>query len=493
MKRIIIMLLIACSAITTMSADPTAAHQKKPTNVIFTLNAIIQKFGLNEGQVFSVNRNPNTGIMESSTKIVPFSCPTNDMKNDNVLNAVSINFQKEEPLSYQFQHIQPGSNENIYLMVIDNDGKSNNVRIRSNKRQEMWMMCTKNPENPQLRDAYAVTWELSEDKQKAVGTVYMITSLRPDVYVKNLETSKKTFKIEGRVDENIKDSLYNIYIANTAEELENIGDDDYVACVPVINKRFEWQTELDHPVVGRLRCIFPDGELCSAWINLDFVPGETYRITVHNGYYDEDQDYERRVGRQSGKSLLNERQSRGIDDVVVDDVVVDDVVADDVAIDTIPGYSEPVTPRQSSRWEPTPEQKMQVEAKAMAVKANMDAIKATYASLETYFKMKSLTGTDPIFAQITKLNKELDAKFQDFIKYLKGLDVPPTEKAEKTNTIGDIYKEFLKFYTEQNQGFTEMYKEVGVLTKAAQKTQKYINGLTEKYLKEMSKAVMGAE
>lgn len=493
MKRIIIMLLIACSAITTMSADPTAAPQKKPANVIATLNAIIQKFGMNEGQIFSVNRNPNTGIMESSTKIVPFSCPTNDVKNDNVLNAVSINFQKEEPLSYQFQHIQPGSNENIYLMVIDNDGKSNNVRIRSNKRQEMWMMCTKNPENPQLRDAYAVTWELSEDKQKTVGTVYMITSLRPDVYVKNLETSKKTFKIEGRVDENIKDSLYNIYIANTAEELANIGDDDYVACVPVINKRFEWQTELDHPVVGRLRCIFPDGELCSAWINLDFVPGETYRITVHNGYYDEDRDYERRVGRQSGKSLLNERQRRGIDDVVDDDVAVDDVVDDDVAIDTIPGYSEPVTPRQSSKWEPKPEQKMQVEAKGMALKANMDAIKATYASLETYFKMKSLTGTDPIFAQITKLNKELDAKFQDFIKYLKGLDVPPTEIVEKNKAIGEIHKEILKFYTEQNQGFTEMYKEVGVLTKAAQKTQKYINGLTEKYLKEMSKIVMGAE
>ena len=285
------------------------------------------------------------------------------------------------------------------------------------------------------------------------------------------------------MDADIKDSLYNIYIANTAEELENIGDDDYVACVAVINKRFEWQTELDHPVVGRLRCIFPDGELCSAWINLDFVPGETYRITVHNGYYDEDQDYERRVGRQSGKSLLNERQSRGIDDVV----------ADDVAIDTIPGYSEPVTPRQSSRWEPKLEQMMQIEAKGMAFKANMDAIKATYASLEPHFKMKSLTGSERIFAQITKLNKELDAKFQDFIKYLKGLDVPPTEIVEKNKAIGEIHKEILKFYTEQNQGFTEMYKEVGVLTKAAQKTQKYINGLTEKYLKEMSNAIMGAK
>ena len=504
MKRILIMLLIACSAITTMSADPTAAPQKKPANVIATLNAIIQKFGMNEGQIFSVNRNPNTGIMESSTKIVPFSCPTNDVKNDNVLNAVSINFQKEEPLSYQFQHIQPGSNENIYLMVIDNDGKSNNVRIRSNKRQEMWMMCTKNPENPQLRDAYAVTWELSEDKQKTVGTVYMITSLRPDLYQKNMSSAgllsdnKNTFTIDGRVGYDLKDSLYVVYMADTAEELNNLKDSDFVATMPVVNKRFTFSVELDKPKVGRIRTVMPDGSLCELWTNLDFVPGETYRITTHNGYYDEDRDYEQRVGRYSGKSLLNERQSRGIDDMVVDDVVVDDVVDDDVAVDdvvvdTTPGLG-PVTPRQSSRWEPKPEQKMQLEAKAMALKANMDAIKATYASLEPHFKMKSLTGSDRIFEQITKLNKELDAKFQDFIqdfiKYLKGLDVPPTEIVEKNKAIGEIHKEILKFYTEQNQGFTEMYKEVGVLTKAAQKTQKYINGLTEKYLKEMSKAVM---
>ena len=68
MKRIIIMLLIACSAITTVSAEPTAAPQKKPESVIATLNAIINKFGNNSGQTYSVNRNPNTGIIESSIK-----------------------------------------------------------------------------------------------------------------------------------------------------------------------------------------------------------------------------------------------------------------------------------------------------------------------------------------------------------------------------------------------------------------------------------------
>ena len=490
------MLLIACSAITTMSADPTAAPQKKPENVIRIMNTLIDKFGAKERQIYSVNRNPNTGVIESSIRAVTFYC---DAPGTYIPQVVDC-FTKDEPLSYQFMHLTNSNDQKVIVDVLTNNGQNNTqVHVRTLKEEELWYMCTKNPENPQLRDVYAISWKYVENRKVASGSVYMITSLRPDLYQKNMSSAgllsenKNTFTLDGRVGYDLNDSLYVVYMADTAEELNNLKDSDFVATMPVVNKRFTFSVELDKPKVGRIRTVMPDGSLCELWTNLDFVPGETYRITTHNGYYDEDRDYEQRVGRYSGKSLLNERQSRGIDDVVVDDVVDDDVAVDDVAIDTIPGYSEPVTPRQSSRWEPKPEQMMQVEAKAMAVKANMDAIKATYASLETYFKMKSLTGTDPIFAQITKLNKELDAKFQDFIKYLKGLDAPPTEKAEKTNMIGDIYKEFLKFYTEQNQGFTEMYKEVGVLTKAAQKTQKYINGLTEKYLKEMSKAVMGAE
>ena len=490
MKRILIMLLIACSAITTISADPTATPQKKAKSVIRSLEGVIAFHAQEGNQTLSVTKNPETGLIESSERIAPFTCEKED------LWTIPIGFNEDEPLSYQFMHLLPGNTELFNLKVVTNNGqKSKEIRIRINSKQEMWFMCCKNPDNPQLRDAYAIVWEETKDK-KVAGTVYMITSLRPDMYEKNmtgaglLSDNKNTFTIDGRVGYDLKDSLYVIYMADTAEELNNLKDSDFVATMPVVNKRFTFSVELDKPKVGRIRTVMPDGSLCELWTNLDFVPGETYRITTHNGYYDEDRDYEQRVGRYSGKSLLNERQSRGIDDMVVDDVVVDDVVVDEVEIDTTPGYNEPVTPRQSSKWEPTPEQKMQVEAKGMALKANMDAIKATYASLEPHFKMKSLTGSERIFAQITKLNKEVDAKFQDFIKYLNGLDVPPTEKAEKTNTIGEVHKQILKFYTEQNQAFTEMYKEVGVLTKAAQKTQKYINGLTEKYMKEMSKALM---
>ena len=125
----------------------------------------------------------------------------------------------------------------------------------------------------------------------------------------------------------------------------------------------------------------------------------------------------------------------------------------------------------------------------MAIQTNMEAIKSTYESMEPFVKMRSLTGADNYFAQITKLNKELDAKMQDLFKTINGLEIPPTEIANKTKAKGEIYKKYLDFLTKQNQGFSLLYKEVGVLTKAAQKTQKYINDLTEKYMKEMGNAL----
>ena len=447
MKRIIVMLLIACSAVTTISADSSAAPQKKPETVIFTLNAIIQKFGQNEGQVYSVNRNPNTGIIESSIKIVPFRCSANRIQNDNVMNAVAINFPKEEPLAYQFLHVQPGSNELFSLKVITNNGTNQSTqRIRTNKNQEMWLMCCKNPENPQLRDAYAIVWEHTDEIE---GTIYMISSLRPDMYEKAAES--RMFKIVGRVDENIKDSLYNIYIAESREALYNLEDHEYVACVPVVNKRFEWQTELTKPCVGRLRCIFPDGKLCSAWIDLDFVPGETYNITVHNGYYDEDKDYERRVGRQSGHSLIEPNA-----------VKVED----------------------SQSFKPTEVQRMQLEPIVELAKMKIEEIKSLYQQLRS--KNLSWVNKGAVFDNITKKNKELDKQFQDVIKAVKGIKMP---KNEESKAWSELYKEILKFYSEQNRGLTEMSGQAQ-LPKSAQKTQETVNKIIQKYMNEMSKTLL---
>lgn len=479
MKRLFILLLIACSTFATIHAQQRAkGQQTTPIHVKALFNDIIKTWGNPSDEVYSINKNPNTNLIESSVRITYFVANNSywTEKNDLSLNLKDISeaFKTDEPVSYQLLHLSPGNNESFSLKAIDGNGKSKSYLVRGMNKEEMWLLCTKNPKNPQLRDAYAIKWTLSDDEKKILGAVYQITSLRPDIYEKELESSKKTFKIVGRVDENIKDSLYNIYIAESGEELANIGDDDYVACVPVINKRFEWQTELEKPMVGRLRCIFPDGSLCSAWINLDFVPGETYNITIHNGYYDGDQNYERRVGRYSGKSLLNERQKRGNDDVII---------LDDVVIDTIP--TDHRTIPLKDEFKPTPEQYLQFEAKGKAIEANMNAIKATYASLEPFVKMGSLTGTDNYFKQIIKLNKELNTKLQDFIQYLNSIGIPAEEKSELYETI------LKKVYAEQNQAFGELFKKVGILPKSAQDTQKLINQLMEKYMKEMGKVVTG--
>ncbi len=457
MKRIIALLLIVGSTLTTY-ADPKPAPQKRPEFVIANLNTIIGIYGQKAGQSYAVNRNPETGIIESSERIVAFSCKSSVAS----FETIAQNFMADEPLGYQILHMVPGNPQPFKLNVVTNEG-SKAIWLRKKSNEEMWLLCTKNPDNPQLRDAYAIVWEKG-DLDEVKGTVYMITSLRPDVYERSAESNRRMFKIEGRVDEQIKDSLYNIYIADTRDALYALSDDDYVACVPVVNKRFEFQTELDHPCVGRLRCIFPDGELCSAWIDLDFVPGETYRITVHDGYYDEDRDYERRVGRQSGHSLLVNNSHTVFE-------------ADMVAIDTIPGQAP--LEDELERWSKalTRQQFSMMEIKAQNVQTAMDVLKGIYRQAEE----NSGTGTfyiDIVSEQIISQTKVLDSNIQDFANDLKAYHMPSAG-------LVDFYKSMLDSFSLQNKALSALLIAAPG-SKKAKKAQKLVQGLMENYMKEMS-------
>ena len=104
---------------------------------------------------------------------------------------------------------------------------------------------------------------------------------------------KQMFTIDGYVDENITDSCYNIYIGDDYFRIDE--DSKPIATVPVMNKRFTYSIPLDKMKAGRVRCIFPGGELCSAWIDLFFVPGETVKLTVHNGHFEWDLPYNYRM------------------------------------------------------------------------------------------------------------------------------------------------------------------------------------------------------
>ena len=471
------MLLIACSAITTISADPSAATpQKKPEAVIAMLNDIIKRFGTTNDQVYSVSRNPNTNQIEYSVKITKFVA--NVKRGPLTLNIATVGspFIKDEPLSYQMLHLTPGSTEMFALGVFVEQGEGKQYTLRDNPNQEMWLMCCKNPENPQLRDAYAIAWELNDDQSQAIGTVYMITSLRPDVYMKNMSSAglmsdnQNTFTIDGRVGYDLTDSLYVVYMADTAEELDKVGDNDYVATMPVVNKRFSFSVQLDKPKVGRIRTVMPDGSLCELWTNLDFVPGETYRITTHNGYYDEDRDYEQRVGRYSGKSLLNDLQRRGVDDQTF--TVVDEVPEEYRTFEN-----------QVGRGANSVADNAVLFAKAELVKLHIDKVKNSYKEMSMAMTdFRSRERVQLILKQILKQNQELDEQYQQFIKYIKSTGTPVRE-------YSDMYKEILKFYTEQNKELSGAYADSITNGKPILKLRDYLNKQTEKYMKEMEKTL----
>ena len=477
MKRLIIMLLIASSALSTTFAQKKDATWQKarplseakyPTVVRGALNDFIQHFALAEGQSYSVNRNPVTDVLESSERVVRFRCDTAEP----MLQAVKNAYNTSEYITYQFTQIMPGGNEQFAIRVVSDGGKVNKtIPVRTKNTQEMWFLATKNLENPQLRDVYAIVWE----KKSAIdwpdmfeGTIYMISSLRPDLYTKEMDSSKKTFRIEGRVDANIKDSLYNIYIADTYAQLCGQSDDAYVACVPVINKRFEYQVELDHPVAGRLRCIFPDGELCSAWIDLDFVPGETYHITVHNGYYDDDMDYEHRVGRFSGKSLI--RSSATVDE----------------PRESVRTVSDPMEQVQLLQAERTKESinkavEVQLKFKANKIEVDMKILKALYEQLDPAKRIEF--PMDLTFDQILNKNKTIESDFAEMIK-LVGKDV--VSDKDKIEFCTHIYKKALELVIEQNKILSEASRVVG-FPKSGRKLQTYLEKLSDKYMNALTK------
>jgi hypothetical protein len=510
MKRMITLLLIACSVITTASADSTAEPQKKPVQVIAQLNYVANAHGERVGQTYSVDKNPNTGIIESSERIVPIA-GTMAGKGPYFSN-IARAFMHDESLSYQFLHIEPGSTESFQLKVITNNGEKNKtIQLRSNKNQELWFMCCKNPDNPQLRDAYAIVWEVDYNGRKPMdtgsypmkGTIYMITSLRPDLYQKNMSSAgllsdnKNTFTIDGRVGYDINDSLYVVYMADNAEELNNVKDSDFVATMPVVNKRFTFSVELDKPKVGRIRTVMPDGSLCELWTNLDFVPGETYRITTHNGYYEQDNDYEQRVGRYSGKSLLNDLQKRGVDDAT-GKLELDPNKEEFYGVDVVPELQLPQSVNEMQIWQNSlsPEKKAEILQKATNMLAKIKMIEASYEPIAGVMKQGPAflarlgTYVDMQCPEIIKQNKEMDKAVQDLVKSIKATN-PPQKVIDEMYSQG--LKEVLDVLTKQNNSFNEIFKARGSLSKKAKEAQKYINSLTEKYINEMSKHVTGTK
>lgn len=490
MKKIFVIMFIALTAVTTVSAQ-RKYRVDSPTNVINVLNFICDTYGQKNSQVYSVNKNPNTGIVESKEVITPFVCK----KTEPHFTMIADYFHKDEPVSYQLMHIANGNLDNFFRISVARDNTVKYVDVRTYTNQEMWYMAVKNHDNPQLRDVYAIVWE-NMDAENVKGKVFMITSLRPDIYEKDMERiTTDTFTLDGRMGEDISDSLYVFYMADTYEELnrltmmthsyaelkEYMKTHTNVLPMPVSkDNKFGISIDLSGRMGGRIRTVMPDGSLCKLWTNIDMVPGETYHITTHNGYYIPDSDYERRVGLYSGKSMFIGREN---DDVELTGGYNDDVVVEDTVLVV-----------EDEKWEPaervdnpklTSAQQMELERKAVALENTLELINGLKEGLEERIRLavqknSYLLSLDNYFDELIKLNTKYDKHAMEVIKTASSYGIPKNEIAEG-------YKTLLDELSDQNKIFNELYKHFGYISKKATKCQKHINKLMKKYMNEISR------
>lgn len=98
--------------------------------------------------------------------------------------------------------------------------------------------------------------------------------------LKDAQTNLKgNFEIIGKRDPELWDRGYFIcYKDETDMYVEPI-------LVATNGTNFSYKHDLKDITIGRVRALMKDGTICSAWIDIPFVPGEIAELSVHNGYY----------------------------------------------------------------------------------------------------------------------------------------------------------------------------------------------------------------
>lgn len=217
MRKNIFMLLLVCSVSISANAN---GNDKCPEHVMSFLDKIIEN-SQTEIVSYSVMTNPVTDELELTKKIVHFSYKdgSNNMLAHELYPVFCINiantFRADEEKCYQLLHLGKGEKEYFSLEIIspDNSNPSTTLPVRTSRDQEMWLMSTKNPDNPMMRDTYAIVWSMegyvNEDnlnKFIVEGDVFFVTSLIPEIY-KNRQSARQSAQTDLKsysiiIDEN---------------------------------------------------------------------------------------------------------------------------------------------------------------------------------------------------------------------------------------------------------------------------------------------------
>ena len=88
---------------------------------------------------------------------------------------------------------------------------------------------------------------------------------------------------------------------------------------------------------------------------------------------------------------------------------------------------------------------------------------------------------DVQFKEILKQNQELEAKWQDAIKFFKANGLTPM-------AYPTVLKEIIEVYTGQLRELDNYFKQHGTMSKAARKVNSYVIKQNEKYMDAIQKS-----
>ncbi len=96
--------------------------------------------------------------------------------------------------------------------------------------------------------------------------------------------AKDNFTIDGTVSKGLHDVKYYI-----CDKRENVGNPALaIDSVDVKNGKFTYHTNIDKAKTLHLIARFDDGSICTAYMSILAVPNSKLKMTVHNGYFDQD-------------------------------------------------------------------------------------------------------------------------------------------------------------------------------------------------------------
>ena len=248
MRRVISILAILAIAISNVSAQANSA-MTAAENVYKSMMDLKAEAGIEIGTITELKRNPESGSITSSVEIIPLQCDADAYFSD-LIQKVEKAFQTDSPKGYNYGNIPLGNINTANFGTFKGDDMQSFIEIMNKSAKpapSLLYLEVKCSDNPQMRTFYGVKWALIDKKVK--GTMYLITSKRPDLILSEADKKADDADEEDALSSLPQDAQKRIkvlaaMIDTYSDELKNLQEKYEKAGAYDVQQAFKEQMKL---------------------------------------------------------------------------------------------------------------------------------------------------------------------------------------------------------------------------------------------------------